>query len=156
MSTTRLPLWYGQPRGAGLASLAVLEPDSAGDDGSAGFLERVWDRLFGGLTDTRAAFVGFSVILMSLVFATAGAQQVPAAAALLGLAACGWLVAGVTCAWFGATRGDDAPAWVRYTLTGLAGLGRVVAVTVIIGTIVAVIFAVAVLLTTAAMSDRRY
>jgi len=38
----------------------------------------------------------------------------------------------------------------------MAGLGRIVAVTVTLGTIVAVVFAVAVLLMSAAISDRRY
>lgn len=151
---TRLPLWYGQPRGAGLAGLTVFEGND-GDEERPGFIERLWDKLFGGITDTRAAFIGFSVILMALVFATAAAQQVPLAAGLLGLATCVWLAFGTACAWFAATRGDAAPAWARYTVTGLAGLGRIVAVTVILGTIVAVVFAIAVLLMSAAMSERR-
>lgn len=152
---TRLPLWYGQARGAGLASLAVFEGND-GDEEPPGFLEKLWDKLFGRITDTKAAFIGFSSILSTLVFASAAAQQAPVAAGLLGLAACGWLVFGATCGWFAATRGDAAPAWARYTITGLAGLGRIVAVTVILGTIVAVVFAVAMLLMSAAMSDRRY
>jgi hypothetical protein len=155
VTTTRLPLWFGQARGAGLASLAMFE-EEAGDEETPGFLDRLWDRLFGGITDTRAAFIGFSVILMALALGTAAAERVPAAAGLLGLATCAWLVFGAACAWFVVTQGDAAPAWARSTVAGLTGLGRIIAVTVILSTIVAVVFAIAVLLMSAAMSDRRY
>jgi hypothetical protein len=149
----RLPFWYGQPRGAGLASLTLLEPEPGDDE--PGFLDKVLERLFGGLTDTRAAFIGFTLPLLVLVFATASAApQAPAAAVFLGLATATWLVLGAVCARLVAVHGDEAPPWARYAVHGLAGFGRIVLFAVIIGSIVAVLIALMSVLV-AASADRR-
>ena len=147
---SRLPIWYGQPRGAGLASLSIIESsDQEVED--QGFVGQLGDRLFSWIDDTQGVFVGLVLPLAVLaITATLTAPEAPLAAAFLAFGAALWLAVGGVSAWLVAIKDDDAPAWASYVVSGLTGLGRLILIMFVVASVVAVFAALATLLMAAA------
>jgi hypothetical protein len=149
---TSLPLWYGRERGTSLASLVTFDEENGEDDG---FFGRLGNRLFGGVTDLHGGVVGCFVPLLALIAATAAVT--PASTALAAFLALGALLWGVGCAaaaWCVWRDGDDAPAWANGTVVVVVALGRLLIIAAIIGSIVAVAWALMVVLVGVSSSER--
>ncbi len=132
-----LPLWYGRERGTSLVSLVDFDE---GTEVEVGFLDRMSDRLFGWINDFHAGVVGFFVPFLTLIIATsAAAATSPALAAALALAALAWAAGAGYAAWRVSADGEEAPSWATGILKALITFGRILIVSWIIGTVVAVI-----------------
>lgn len=106
MAMRTLPHWYAQPRGTAITSLAVLDGDGGGDEGS--FLSRLGDRLTNLVDGGPAAVIGFLVVLSMLMPLPAAGVNTPWLAAVLSLIPIGFCAAACLAGLLVFREGEDA------------------------------------------------
>ena len=141
MAARPLPLWYAQPRGTAITSIAAL-----GDDGGdrEGLLPQLGHRLVNLVDGGPAAVVGFLVILSMLAALPAAAASVVWLAALLALIPLGWCGLAAAAGLAVYQLGENAPPWARALVTFLVITGKAAVVTFVVTTViitVAIVFA---------------
>lgn len=133
MAARPLPLWYAQPRGTAITSLAVLDDEVEQE----GFMSRYAHNLVNLVNGGPAAVIGFLVVLSMLVTVPAAGAAVSGVVvvllALIPLAWCG------LAAWAGLAvfrDGEDAPPWARGLVAFLIIAGKVATVTFVVTTVI--------------------
>lgn len=157
MINRTMPLWYAQPRGTAIASLAVLD---AGDDDDAqeGFLPQLAGRLVNIVNGGPAAVVGFLVILAMLSGAPfAGLLTSDILAAVLCFVPLAWCVTAAVAGFLVGTEHAEAPPWASALVSFLEIVGKVcVTTSAVVTVLVVVAMALAVLLGIASAGRERW
>jgi len=148
------PLWQGVPRGAAIATMAVLDPPPKGD--GRGFVEKLGDRVYNFANDSTAGVIGFLLVTGSLALAIAGlsATDSPALAALLTLMTITWIGACMVAGVLVYRDADLAPPWARALITVLIALGRLATIVAIIVTVIIVLYLILVIIASASSAGR--
>lgn len=148
------PLWQGVPRGAAIATMAVLDPPPTGDD--RGFVEKLGDRVYNFANDSTACVIGFLLVTGSLAVAVAGlsANNSPALAALLTLMTITWIGGCMLAGVLVYRDADLAPPWARALITALIALGRLATIVAIIVTVIIVLYLILVIIASASSAGR--
>lgn len=148
------PLWQGVPRGAAIATMAVLDP--APKEESPAFLEKLGYRLYNSTNDTTAGVIGFLLVtgILGLGVPALSAANAPVLAALLMLITIAWVGACMV-AWLLVYRDADlAPPWARALITALVALGRIVAIVAIVISVIIVLYLILVIIVSASSAGR--
>ena len=148
------PLWQGAPRGAAIATMAVLDPPPKEEQGS--FLEKLGSRLYNVTNDVTAGVIGFLLtvgVLGSGVVALTAARS-PVAAALLIMAAIAWTIACLAAALLVYRGAEQASTWARGLVTILVAMGRMVAIIAVIVTVIVILYLIVAIVVSASSAGR--
>jgi len=137
MAMRTLPHWYAQPRGTAITSLAVLDGDGGGDEGS--FASRLGNRLTNLVDGGPAAVIGFLVVLSMLMPLPAAGVNTPWLAAVLSLIPIGFCAAASLAGLVVFREGEVAPPWASGLIAFLTITGKVAVVAFVVITVVTVV-----------------
>lgn len=148
------PLWQGVPRGAAIATMAVLDP--APKEENPTFVEKLGSRLYNFTNDTTAGVVGFLLVTGALGIGVMGlsATNSPAMAALLTLLTLAWVLAGLMAALLVYRDAELAPPWARGLVTVLIALGRMATIIAIVVTVIIALYLILAIIASASGAGR--